>query len=164
MTANDPGTVAHGIMDANLYMVLATADATGRPWASPVYFAHSGYEEFFWVSSPEATHSRNIAARPEVSIVVFDSQVPVGSGQGVYVAAVAGEVAGEDLERGVEVFSRRSLASGGVEWTPDDVRGAAGFRLYRATAGEHSMLAKDGAPDHRVVVDVRSPEERRARP
>jgi hypothetical protein len=30
MTANDPGTVAHGIMDANLYMVLATADATGR--------------------------------------------------------------------------------------------------------------------------------------
>jgi nitroimidazol reductase NimA-like FMN-containing flavoprotein (pyridoxamine 5'-phosphate oxidase superfamily) len=164
MTADDPVAVAHGIVDANLYMVLATADATGRPWASPVYFAHAGYEEFFWVSSPEVTHSRNIAARPEVSIVIFDSQVPVGSGQGVYVVAVAEEVAGEDLERGVEVFSRRSLATGGVEWTPDDVRGAAEVRLYRATAGEHSMLAKDGAPDHRVVVDVRSPGERRAQP
>ena len=108
MTANDPGTVAHGIMDANLYMVLATADATGRPWATPVYFAHSGYEEFFWVSSPEATHSRNIAARPEVSIVIFDSQVPVGSGQGVYVAAVAEPAI---VGRRADVLARAAAAS-----------------------------------------------------
>ena len=66
MTGNDPGTVAHGIMDAILYMVLATADATGRPWASPVYFASEDYTEFYWVSSPEVTHSRNLAARSEV--------------------------------------------------------------------------------------------------
>lgn len=154
MTGNDPGTVAHGIMDTILYMVLATADATGRPWASPVYFAHSGYAELFWVSSPEATHSRNIAVRPQVGIVVFDSRVPVGSGQGVYVAATASEASDADLERGIEVFSRRSLQTGGVAWAPDDVRGAAGLRLYRAVAAEHSMLAKDGTPDHRVVVDV----------
>jgi hypothetical protein len=28
------------IVDANPYLVLATADGTGRPWSSPVYFAH----------------------------------------------------------------------------------------------------------------------------
>jgi len=28
------------MIDANLYLVLATADGTGRPWRSPVYFAH----------------------------------------------------------------------------------------------------------------------------
>src|SRR5919112_6796163 len=160
MTGNDARTVAHGIMDAILYMVLATADASGRPWAAPVYFAHSGYQEFFWVSSPEATHSRNIAVRPQVSIVIFDSRVPVGSGQGVYMAASAEETSGDTLERGIEVFSRRSLATGGVAWTTDDVRDGAAFRLYRATAAEHSMLAKDGAPDHRVVVDVRPPGHR----
>jgi hypothetical protein len=33
---------ARGIIDANLYLVLATADGTGRPWSSPVYFAHDG--------------------------------------------------------------------------------------------------------------------------
>ena len=33
------------IVDDNLYMVLATADADGRPWASPVYFASEDYTE-----------------------------------------------------------------------------------------------------------------------
>jgi Pyridoxamine 5'-phosphate oxidase len=155
--AGSPGAVAREIIDRNLYMVLATADETGRPWASPVYFANSGYGEFFWVSSPEATHSRNLAVRPQVGIVVFDSQAPIGTGQGVYMAAVAEEVGGADLERGIEVFSRRSLAHGGVAWTPHDVRGPE-IRLYRATAAEHSILAKDGRPDHRIPADLGLPE------
>jgi pyridoxine/pyridoxamine 5'-phosphate oxidase len=158
MAASDAGAVARQIIDANLYMVLATADASGRPWATPVYFANAGYDEFFWVSSPERKHSRNIAARPQVGIVVFDSSVPIGTGQGVYMEAVAEEVTGAELERGIEVFSRRSLATGGGAWTPGDVQGAAGLRLYRATASEHSILAKDGTPDHRIAADVAAPE------
>jgi nitroimidazol reductase NimA-like FMN-containing flavoprotein (pyridoxamine 5'-phosphate oxidase superfamily) len=159
MTGKDPGTVARSIIDANLYMVLATADEAGRPWASPVYFANSGYAEFFWVSSPEATHSRNIAVRPRVGIVIFNSQAPIGTGQGVYMPALAEEIADTELERGIHVFSRRSLAHGGVAWTPDDVRGRAPIRLYRATVAEHSILAKDGRPDHRIAADVNSPWE-----
>lgn len=155
--ASDAGAVARQIIDANLYMVLATADADGRPWATPVYFANSGYGEFFWVSSPERQHSRNIAARPQVGIVVFDSSVPIGAGQGVYMEAEAEEVTGAELERGIEVFSRRSLATGGQAWTTDDVGGAAGLRLYRATASGHSILAKDGSPDHRIAADVDAP-------
>ena len=31
------------VIDANLYMTIATADEVGSPWASPVYFAHTGY-------------------------------------------------------------------------------------------------------------------------
>ena len=158
MADMNPGAVVRKIIDASLYLVLATADAAGRPWASPVYFANSGYHEFFWVSSPDATHSRNIAARPQVGIVVFDSRAPIGTGQGVYMAAVAEEVTGAELERGIEVFSRRSLAHGGVAWRPDDVQGEAGIHLYLATAGEHSILAKDGRPDHRIAAEVDSPE------
>lgn len=154
MTGIDPGVVARSIIDANLYMVLATADETGHPWASPVYFANSGYAEFFWVSSPDARHSRNIAVRPQVSIVVFDSQVPIGTGQGVYMSAAAEQATGPQLEHGIDVFSSRSLAHGGVAWTAEDVQGATGIRLYRATAAEHSILAKDGRPDHRIVADV----------
>lgn len=78
-----PGEIARGIVDANRYMVLATADESGRPWSSPVHFAHSGHREFFWVSSPDALHSRNIAVRPEAGISVFDSAVAIGTGQGV---------------------------------------------------------------------------------
>jgi hypothetical protein len=148
----DPADTARGIIDASRYMVLATADETGRPWASPVYFAHSGYTEFFWVSAPDAAHSRNIAVRRQVSIVIFDSQVPIGAGQGVYMAAVAQEVTGAELDRGLEVFSRRSVAHGGAAWTREDVQPEAG--LYRAAAHDHSILAKDGRPDHRITAHL----------
>ncbi|MER7562983.1 pyridoxamine 5'-phosphate oxidase family protein [Streptomyces sp. NPDC048523] len=144
---------ARGIVDASRYLVLATADAQGRPWSTPVYFAHVGCREFFWVSSPDAVHSRNIAVRPEVGIAVFDSSVEIGTGQGVYVSAVAAEIV-EGAEGVLEVFSRRSLGHGGRVWTLGDVRGDSGMRLYRAVAEAHSMLAKDGRPDHRVAVDL----------
>ena len=85
--------VAHGreIVDANLYMVLGTADAQRRPWATPVYFAPVEYREFPWVSRPGATHSRNIEARSEISIVIFDSTVPINTGRAVYVSATAAQ-------------------------------------------------------------------------
>ena len=149
----DLGAIARAIIDANLYMVLGTADETGRPWVSPVYYAAAGYAEFFWVSSPEATHSRNVAARSQVSIVVFDSQVPIGTGQGVYLSAVAEQLEGDDLDRGIEVFSRRSEEHGGQrEWKAEDVRPPALYRLYRATASEHSVLDPAASPDHRTPV------------
>ena len=142
------------IIEANRYLVLATADAAGRPWSSPVYFAHIGFTEFFWVSRTDVTHSRNIAVRPEVGMAIFDSHVAIGAGQGVYMSAVA-ELLGEGgIARGIEAFSRRSVAHGGHEWTSEDVRPGAGLRLYRATAGSHSILAKDGQPDHRIPVPL----------
>jgi hypothetical protein len=38
MSATGPAAQAvRDIIEANRYLVLATADATGRPWSSPVY-------------------------------------------------------------------------------------------------------------------------------
>lgn len=149
-----PQTV-RDIIEANLYLVLATADAAGRPWSSPVYFAHIGFTEFFWVSSPSVTHSQNIAVRPNVGMAVFDSHAPIRKGQGVYMSAVAELVEDDDeTARGIEVFSRRSVSHGGGQWTPEDVRPGAGLRLYRATADAHSILARDGQPDHRIGVPL----------
>ena len=155
MTAEqDLGAIARAIIDANLYMVLGTADKTGRPWVSPVYYAAAGYTELYWVSSPEARHSRNLATRPDLSIVVFDSQAPIGTGQGVYMAAVADEPTAADLERGIEIFSRRSVAHGAREWKGGDVVAPALYRLYRATVSEHYVLDPAGRPDHRTPVTL----------
>jgi hypothetical protein len=142
------------IIEASRYLVLATADGTGRPWSSPVYFAHIDFTEFFWLSSPDATHSRNIAVRPEVSIVLFDSQAAIGTGQGVYMSATATLLADGETDRGIEAFCRRSVAHGGEEWTSGDVRAGAGLRLYQATADSHWILANDGEPDHRIAVPL----------
>jgi hypothetical protein len=151
---DDLGAVARTIIDSTMYMVLGTADASGRPWVSPVWFASAGYTQFYWVSSPEATHSRNLAARPHFSIVIFDSQAPIDTGQGVYVSAVAEELAGADVDRGIDIFSRSSLAHEGREWTLDDVRAPAPYRLYRATASEHSVLDPGAHPVRRTQVTV----------
>ncbi len=147
----DPAAIARAIVDTNLYMVLGTADQSGRPWVTPVYFAHASYHEFFWVSSPDATHSRNIDMRSEVSIVVFDSSVPISTGQGVYMSATAEELARGERAAALAVYSRRTLAHGGREWALKDVQSPARLRLYRAVALEHYVL---DAHDRRVRVTV----------
>ncbi len=146
---------ARAIIDRSLYMVLGTADADGRPWASPVYFATDGHGAFYWVSSHQVRHSANIAARPEIGIVIFDSGAAIGTGQGVYIEARAEQLtAAPELDRGLAVFSARSIEHGGAAWTREDVEGETPIRMYRATAASYSMLAKDGQPDHRVPVEL----------
>ena len=149
---DDLAAVARGIIDGNRYMVLGTSDAQGRPWVSPVYYAPSGYAELYWVSSPEANHSRNLAGRPELSIVVFDSQVAIGEGQGVYMSAFAQDLTGADLERGIEIFSRVSESHGAKPWTLDDVRPPKPLHLYRARVSEHWVLDPESRPDQRTPV------------
>jgi hypothetical protein len=134
-------TDARAMIDANAYLTLATADSAGTPWASPVWFAHDAYVRFLWVSRPDARHSRNVAVRPEVGIVVFDSTVPVGAGQAVYVEAAAEAVDDADLDGLIAVYSQRSEAQGGPPWTAADVVGDAEHRLYVARASAHYVLA-----------------------
>ncbi len=106
--ASDLATAVREIIDSNLYATLATADAEGRPWASPVWFAHEGYRDFLWVSRPEARHSRNVAARPELALVIFDSTA--APGDAVYVEGRGEELEGHELEHAIAVYSRRSEA------------------------------------------------------
>ncbi|MEU5872136.1 pyridoxamine 5'-phosphate oxidase family protein [Glycomyces sp. NPDC047369] len=141
------------ILDGIRYMTLATAGPTGRPWATPVWFAHHGYTELWWVSRPGARHSQNLAVRPEAGIVVFDSTVPISTGQGVYVEAVAAEADEADLAHGLAVYSRQAEAEGGRAWGPDDVTGEARLRLYRAQVVEAFVLSPK---DERVPVNLAS--------
>jgi hypothetical protein len=148
---HDLARVARAVIDANFCLTLATADEAGRPWPSPVWYAHAGYCEFFWISSPAARHSRNLTERPEAGIVIFDSHVPPGTAQAVYLTVAAAEVTPDDLPRGVEVFSARSQALGIRRWRADEVREPALLRLYRASMSEVSVI--DGA-DQRVRIDL----------
>jgi nitroimidazol reductase NimA-like FMN-containing flavoprotein (pyridoxamine 5'-phosphate oxidase superfamily) len=124
--------IARAILDAGIYVVLATADADGVPWASPVWFAKEGYRELYWVSYPGARHSQNIAVRPQIAMVVFDSTVPPGTGQGVYMTATAEHLTDPAaIEHGIGVFSRESVRDGDEEeWGADQVTGEARLRLY----------------------------------
>jgi predicted pyridoxine 5'-phosphate oxidase superfamily flavin-nucleotide-binding protein len=119
------------------YMTLGTADAEGRPWASPVWFAAPTPSELLWVSDPNARHSRNIEARPEVAIVVFDSTVPEGDAWALYMEATAAQTEPADIERFAD------------DWTIADVTAPAKHRLYLATVERWWIL---GPHDERIEV------------
>jgi uncharacterized protein YhbP (UPF0306 family) len=134
------------ILDANSYMTLATADADGVPWASPVWFAHAD-GDLFWISYTHRRHSRNITVRPQVAIVVFDSTVESGDAQAVYMEATASLLEGDERNPGIDVFSRRSEAQGLGIFTLADVEADNGLRLYRARVTQRWVL---GDRDNRV--------------
>jgi Pyridoxamine 5'-phosphate oxidase len=148
---DDDAALARTIIDGNSYMVLGTADAGGSAWASPVWFATDDGRDFYWVSSPQARHSRNLAVRPQLGIVIFDSTVPPGDGQAVYMSATAAELTGDDIDTGIDVFARGAVAAGLAAWTRENVVPPARHRIYRAVASEHFVLDEH---DERVPVTL----------
>ncbi|MFL6125980.1 hypothetical protein, partial [Actinophytocola sp.] len=97
-------------------------------------------------------HSQNLAVRPEVSIVVFDSTLRPGVVQAVYLTGTAAPVPAPETERGMDVFSRAAVRQGLGEWGTDRVTGAAELRLYRATIAEHYILDPDSRIETRLLV------------
>jgi hypothetical protein len=90
---------------------------------------------------------------------IDDGDVPPGSARFVTDVEDCAEQLAELLQdgrttRGMEAFSRRSVAHGGREWSSQDVRPGAGLRLYQAVAESHWILAQDGRPDHRIPVKL----------
>jgi nitroimidazol reductase NimA-like FMN-containing flavoprotein (pyridoxamine 5'-phosphate oxidase superfamily) len=149
----DHAQLLHAILDGNEFMTLATADADGTPWASPVWFcAGERAAELYWVSRPGSRHSRNIAQRPEVAVVVFDSRVRPGEADALYMEARARELDGAELQRGIAIFSAASVARLDRAWTIDDVQPPAELRLYRADVAQHWLLDPD-----RTGIDRREP-------
>jgi nitroimidazol reductase NimA-like FMN-containing flavoprotein (pyridoxamine 5'-phosphate oxidase superfamily) len=118
----DFSDMAKDIIESNRYMVLGTADGAGVPWVTPVWYAQSDYRRFIWVSSPDRRHSRNVRTRPEVSIVIFNSQVTEGSALAVYMSARAEELSGAELERDIAFFDTVSQVQGPTRrWAFEDI-------------------------------------------
>jgi uncharacterized protein YhbP (UPF0306 family) len=150
----DLDDVARAILDSNSYLVLGTADPDGTPWTTPVFYAIESHRDFYWVSGPDAQHSRNIAGRAEVSIVVFDSRAPIGLGQAVYFTGVAAEVTGPDIEAGMAAYGRGCADRGARVWTEADVAPPRPNRLYRANALQSWVMEPGSSPNRRVPVSL----------
>lgn len=143
-----PADTLRRVLDGNRYLVLATADASGRPWATPVFFAASGARELYWVSAPESRHSANIAVRPDVAVTVFDSRAPIGGAEAVYFEARARRV--DDLGA-LDLLNARLPAD--KQLTTEDVLGP--MRLFCAEVGRSFVLVRGGDPEIGNVTDAR---------
>lgn len=153
----DLAALARTALAHNRFMVLGTVDPSGRPRVSPVWFSLVDYQDVYWLSSPDAHHSRNIQRRPEVSIVVFDSAADPHTGQAVYLEAVAGRVPDDGLADACAKAFRD--VDDELSYTPESLRHEP-FVLFRArvTASEVHVRGRDfgdgTGSDQRVPVQL----------
>jgi len=146
--------MARRVIDGNRYLVLATVEPDGTPRLSPVYFTPARYRDFYWVSSPDARHSRNLRERPEVQIVVFDSSTLPGQSEAAYIAATAREVPADELADVVgEAFDPEGR--GAPAFSVDELSGDGDLRLYVATATSYDVHVRGGHPTHGTGIDRR---------
>ena len=151
----DFDAMARRVIDANLYMTLATLDPDGSPRLSPVYFTPARYTDLYWVSSPDAHHSCNVLERPDVRIVIFDSSVAVGHAEAVYITASAREIPKDELPAVIgEAFGERG---GARRFAPEELHGEGDLRLYVASATSWDVLVRGGHPEHGSGIDRREP-------
>ena len=145
--------LARRVIDANQYMVLGTQDPDGAPRLSPVYYTPARYADFYWVSSPQAHHSRNLTERPTVEIVIFDSTAPIGNGEAVYLTATALLIGDDQLEAACPEAFRAT--AGAPRFEPEQLHGGAPLRLYAAHVTSCEVHVPGGHPVHGRGVDTR---------
>ncbi len=148
----DNNAHARSILETTSYVVLATADTTGRPWATPVWFAADGLDRIYWLSWPGSRHSVLIEQRPEIALTVFDSTVAPYTGTAFYAAAQARQCADEHVNDGLRFVNRRSLAEGIGQFTRPHVTGESRLRLYVAEVTEAWVTDQDAEVDQRAPV------------
>jgi hypothetical protein len=90
---------AQEIIDRILYVTIASTSKDGQPWNSPVFSAHDEHYNFYWGSHLGSLHSQNIKATGRVFLVIYDSTVEAGQGEGVYVQARCSEIIKATPER-----------------------------------------------------------------
>lgn len=87
------------------YATIATVCPEGQPWNSPVVGRFDADMNLYWVSWKENQHSRNIAVNPRIFVVVYDSQVPEGQGEGLYLQMRAHAISDTpELEQAQQVY------------------------------------------------------------
>jgi len=110
------------------YATIATANKDGKPWNSPVAHEYDDQLNIYWFSDKNNQHSKNVRENEDVFIVIYDSTVPEGDGEGVYIEAKAVELTDPD-----EILNVRRIKKGqDYEGHPDEFLGDAVRRVYKA--------------------------------
>lgn len=149
-----PDTAAHArmLLEANSYVVLATADADGNPWATPVWYANDDLDRLLWLSWPGSRHSQLLRTRPRIALTVFDSTAAPNQGAAVYATATAGQCPQDQLDDRLRTINRRAETQGLDGFSRDRVTGDARLRLYVAELDELWVLDQDAPVDQRASV------------
>lgn len=140
------------IISEREYITIATVDGDGQPWNSPVYSAFDDKYIFYWGSHKDAQHSKNIAQNNKVFLVIYDSTVTPGKGEGVYIKAIALPIA--DVKEKDKAHSLIQERRDPIPyWRRDEFDGETPLALYKAVPVEIWTNDSDRKDGH--YIDVR---------
>ncbi len=145
------------IIKNNIYLTLATSDKKGRPWISPVFFAYDSNYNFYWCSEKRSRHSTLIEQNNRVAGVIFDSSVPEGEGNGVYIIGKAQEVQKKEIPHAINIiYNRKKKANPYKKFRNiHDFTGNAPWRMYKLLPQKFWTL-KDSVKVNGYPVDRRT--------
>ncbi len=155
--ATELTAMARDVIASNRYFVLGTSHDDGHPRVSPVFFNHHEHQAFYWVSSPDAQHSRNLATDPRLNAVVFDSSVPPPETRAVYLTGTAYEVAERDLETEIPLAFAQASSKGARSFSVEELSGDGDLRLYRFDVSTAEVHARGRHPQWGMGIDTRLP-------
>ena len=141
---------AKEILSTVLYATVATASKDGRPWNTPVAGFWDKDANLYWFSDKDSVHSNNIRENKNIFIVVYDSTMKEGTGEGVYIEATAYEITDPE-----EVQHVVDLQTGDMRCSVEEVSGEAIHRFYKATPVNVWMNDDEKDESGNYVKDIR---------
>lgn len=116
------------ILNTIRYATIATVTEDAEPWNSPVAHELDSNLTIYWVSDKENQHSKNVRANGQAFIVIYDSTVREGDGEGVYLKVDVIELSDAD-----EILYVRRLRKGDDYQSKEgEFLGNAVRRIYKA--------------------------------
>lgn len=147
--------MAKDIIKDNMYMVVATSDKDGKPWAAPVFYAYDEVYNFYFLSAVDSRHAENIIENPHVSIVIFNSKQILGVSEGIQMEGMAKEVGERGIDEVISLYSDRLFSNSRIPSTegyiPKNYLKPSEFRFFKVEI----ETAYVTGPDRRVKVDLR---------
>ena len=131
------------------YATIATVCPDGQPWNTPLVGYFDDDLNLYWSSDILSQHSRNIEANSNIFVVIYDSSLPLGQGEALYLQMKA-----HKLERRGEVtVAKQVYLDRYGEDGHEAFVGHCPRRIYKATLVQ-AWFNSDGER-HAHFVDVR---------
>ncbi len=145
---------AESILFHNKYMVVSTSDGEGNPWGAVVFYVFDEKYNFYFLSAMDSLHAKNAMETHKVSLVIFDSTVPLGSYDEVQVEGKISAISGPELKKAIDLYCKKLFPGSTVPSTerykPSDYGEGAEFRFFRVSI----LKAFTTGPDRGVQVSL----------
>jgi general stress protein 26 len=90
------------------YITIASVTPDGEPWNSPVFGAYDNNYNFYFGTHKDSQKAKNIRSNNNVFLAIYNSTVPPGAGEGVYIEGKAQQLTDiDEIKYAYEIMKKR---------------------------------------------------------